>query len=323
MRYEVKLYKKQKKEEHMANKIAIPLGWLQAKYGDKKAIAFAKEAGADAVELILRYNDFQKEDSVYSKGDEAVIAYYSELREYIEELGLFVSQTQGRITGFLNDKEKDEAFVENTRLDCLATATLGAPILGVHNATSMRLGPNVDAKLMHQLSYDMYTSVLPYAKQYGIKIATVTFGDAVHYVSCDFFGQIEEFTKAYKNIKRIKEFKKHFTICMDTGHTNKAERFGNPSPADTIRILGKEISSVHLNDNDRIHDSHKMPMMGTINWEDVFNALDEIGYNGVYTMFINTSYFGDGFEMEYAKFAIKFLRYKLEEREKKKSQCDK
>lgn len=307
----------------MAKKIGLALGWFQVKYGDKKALELAKEAGADAVEFMLRYQDFQKEESIYSKGDEAVIAYFSELKDYADELGLVICQTQGRISGFLNDKEKDEAFVENVRLDCLVTATLGATICGVHNVTSARLGPNVDSKLMHKLSYDMYTRVLPYAKQYGIKIATTTFGDAVHYIRCDFFGQIEEFMKAYKNIKRIKEFKKYFTICMDTGHTNKAERFGNPSPADMIRMLGKEITSVHLNDNDRIHDSHRMPMMGTINWENVFDALDEIKYDGVYMLFINTGYFGDGFEMEYAKFAIKLMRYKLEEREKKKSQCDK
>ena len=49
--------------------------------------------------------------------------------------------------------------------------------------------------------------VLKYAKRYGVKIATETFGDAVKYSACDFFGNIEEFEKAYKAIKDIDEFK--------------------------------------------------------------------------------------------------------------------
>lgn len=301
----------------MAKKIGLHVAGIQKEYGDKRAIEFVKEAGADAIDFALRYEDFRREDSVYSKGDEAVIAYYSELKAYADKLGLVFSQTQGRISGFVNDKEQDDDLVENVRLDCLATSILGAPVCIVYNASLAKLGPNVDSKLMHKLSYDLYTRVLPYAKEYGIKIATKTFGDAVHFISCDFFGRIEEFMKAYKNIKRIKEYKKYFVVCMDTGHTNKAERFGNPNPADTIRILGKNIETIHLNDNNMVEDQHLMPKMGTIDWNDVLNALDEIGYKGVYCLQIDFTYFGEKLQMDYAKFAVKFMRNMLEERENK------
>jgi len=131
---------------------------------------------------------------------------------------------------------------------------------------------------------------LPFAKQYGVKIATETFGDAVRYDCCDFFGNIDEFMKSYQGICAVEDYKDYFTICVDTGHSNKATRYNNPSVGDVIRKLGKDITLLHLNDNDTFTDQHKIPMTGTIDWNDVLNALDEIEYDGYYNMELNLAW---------------------------------
>lgn len=141
-----------------------------------------------------------------------------------------------------------------------------------------------------------------------IIIATETFGDAVKFNSCDFFGNINEFIITYNRVSAVKDFEKYFKICVDTGHSNKAMRFGNPTPADVIRMLGKNIVALHLNDNDTFTDQHKIPRTGTIDWDDVLNALDEIGYDGIYNMELALSHFGKDFEIEEAEFAIKVMR---------------
>ena len=84
-------------------------------------------------------------------------------------------------------------------------------------------------------------------------------------------------------------------------------RFGNPKPADVIRRLGKNIVCLHLNDNDTLTDQHKIPAMGTIDWNDVFDALDEIDYNGYYNMELNLATYGLGFVEETSAFAIKMM----------------
>ena len=55
-------------------------------------------------------------------------------------------------------------------------------------------------------------------------------------------------------------------------------------------------------------------MTGTINWRDVFDALDEIGYSGNYNMEMVLQCFGKGFAVETAEFAVKLMRYLLRER---------
>ena len=57
-----------------------------------------------------------------------------------------------------------------------------------------------------------------------------------------------------------------------------------------------------------------MPGLGTIDWNDVLDALDEIGYDGVYNMELVLKMLGEGFAEEYAAFAVKYMKYLLEER---------
>ncbi len=298
-------------------KVGISIGGLQEKYGDKRALEIASEIGADCVDFNLDTpnNDYRNKDSLYSKGEEAIREYYKGLREFAESLGLEISQTHGKLPGFVNKPKEDDALVENLRLDLLASAALGAPVCVVHNSTSIFLGPNPDPVLMHRLSFDMFTRILPFAKQYGVKVATETFGDAVRFNSVDFFGDINEFEKAYDAVKKT-EYGDWFTICMDTGHSNKAMRYGNPTPADVIRRLGSEISVLHLHDNDTLTDQHKIPQTGCIDWTEVMSALSETGYNGVYNLELNLKHFGDDFLIETAEFGIKVMRNLINEFEK-------
>ena len=55
-------------------------------------------------------------------------------------------------------------------------------------------------------------------------------------------------------------------------------------------------------------------MTGTIDWNDVFDALDEVGYHGTYNMELNLGHFGAGFELETAAFSVKLLRHMLNTR---------
>ena len=297
-------------------KISICIDSLQATYGDKEAIRIAKEAGADAVDFDLcgAQWDYRKPDSVYSRSDEEIAAYFADLKTYTESLGLFVGQTHGRITGTSADEAFNEAFFENARRDCIATAALGAPVCIIHSVTTNRMGADADPKLMRDMNFDMFTRILPYAKQYGIKIATETFGDAADLGVVDFFGQYDEFVKSYQRVRAVKDFKDYFTVCMDTGHCNKATRFNQPSAAEFIRRIGTEITVLHLNDNDTFTDQHKMPLSGSMDWNDIFDALDETGYSGTYNMELHLDFYGKELAPQYAAFAVQVLRCFLNKR---------
>ena len=149
-------------------KVGISIGALQRLYGDKRALEIAAQIGADSVDFATHYFDkriwdFREQSSIYAQGDDAVIQYCTDLRKYAESLGIVIGQTHGRGEGFLNDKEADDALVENARLDLLAASALGAEVCVVHNATSIFHGENPDPELMRSISFDQYTRMLPYA----------------------------------------------------------------------------------------------------------------------------------------------------------------
>lgn len=296
----------------MKRLVGISIGELQVKYGDRRAIEIAHDIGADAIDFNLKEEPFT-EGSVYNEGDEAVAAYYADLKAYADALGLIVSQTHGRCKTFCGDAEQDRVTVEKCRLDCIATAALGAPTCVIHSVATGLVGPDAAPQYVRDLNHSLFMQILPHAKEHGVKIAAETFGDSAKYGCIDFFGDIDEFMRACERIEET-ELADYFTVCVDTGHSNKAMRFGQPTPADVIRRIGSRTTILHLNDNDTLTDQHKIPMTGCIDWEDVFDALDEVGYCGVYNMELNLKHFGGDFMIEHAAFAVQVLRHLLNTR---------
>ena len=84
-------------------------------------------------------------------------------------------------------------------------------------------------------------------------------------------------------------------ICWDTGHGNltgnghnyaananpELRPYGNQY--ENITKIGKRLRALHINDNNGLDDDHIMPGGGTIAWDDVIRALDDIGYQHSFT----------------------------------------
>ena len=79
-------------------------------------------------------------------------------------------------------------------------------------------------------------------------------------------------------------------ICWDTGHGNVTGnghnhlRGANPALVAcgdqyaNLTKIGKRLRALHINDNNGLDDDHIMPGIGTIRWDEVIRALDDIGY---------------------------------------------
>jgi sugar phosphate isomerase/epimerase len=190
-----------------------------------------------------------------------------------------------------------------SELDLKATAAVGAPACVIHFPNNTRNG-KISPETMHDLSSRLYSSLVPAAEKYGARIALETFGaariagDRVR----DFFACPNEFKKQYDGLNT-----KMKTMCVDTGHTHGAEIYWCPSPENMIRTLGKDVTLLHMHDNKGKTDDHLLSGMGTINWPAVFDALDEIGYQGVYNFELDLGFANSMLE-EYTHFAGKYLR---------------
>ncbi len=287
--------------------------WQTIFKDDKFAIAEAKKAGADAIDFSLDGQDLRNENSIYGKNDDEIIAYYTDLKKFADECGIEIYQTHGRPRGLTGEKEEDAARLANLRIDLLASKCLGASICVVHNAISGEHGADPDKDFMYKLSYELFSKSLPYAKQYGVKIATETFGNTSKYNTCDFFGRLHNFTRAYKDIQALGEYKDWFSVCIDSGHTHIATHFDNPDVPEFIRKVGSEIeiSALHLHDNDSYSDQHNIPHGGTIDWIDTLSALEEVGYKGVYNVELDTRKYGRDLITDASAFGVKVMRQLL------------
>ena len=72
--------------------------------------------------------------------------------------------------------------------------------------------------------------------------------------------------------------------CWDTGHANC-----EGSQYDDIMTLGKELYAIHYNDNHGQKDEHLIPYMGTLNHDEVINALIDVGFDGYFTLECSSS----------------------------------
>ena len=296
----------------MKKLVGISTFTLQYLYGDIRALEIAKEIGADAVDFSLDNQSSLNENSIYSKSEKEICEYFTGIRKKADELGLIISQTHGRLRVFFDDPVKDEAVFRDAKNDCMVTKILGAPYTVMHAIATSITGPDAESDYMHKTYDRVFGQILPFAKQYGIKIAIETMGDAPVYGCCDFFGVLSEFKSAFDRISAQGDNKDYICCCIDTGHVNKAMRFGNPTPQEFIRTMGSAVKCLHLNDNNTLTDQHKPPMTGVIDWKEVMSALKEVGYDGVFNLELNLQHFGKGFEIEMAEFSVKLMKFMLE-----------
>ena len=302
----------------MNKKVGLSIGRFQTNFGFPLALDKAKEVGCDTVDIGLENRDYRREGDKYSLPEDEFIAYYSEIGRHAKEIGIEISQTHGRIRGYSLDEEENKAVLKNARLDCMATAAMGAPVTVMHICATGRVGPDYPAEKMRELGFRMFADILPFAKEFGVNVALETFGDSPKYECCDFFGDPNELFAVFNRLKNETPYGDYVSICVDTGHSNKASRFGHPKPADAIRLFGNNISTLHLNDNDTLTDQHKPPRTGCIDWDDVMAALKEVGYNGVYNMELSLDCFGKDLYLDTAALSNKIMRDILKKAEEKK-----
>lgn len=295
--------------------ISISSGGLQRIFGEKGALKKAKELGADGVDFNLwaAEYDINSKTSIYAKSDEEFYAYFKDIKDYADSIGIKIFTTHGNGTGYKNIKSDDEILVKNVLKDIKATKILGAEICVIHTAGNYHLPPETKKELMHQFNYELFDSILPLAKELGVKVATETFGSSSRYGCIDFFGDINNFKDGFMPL--YKKYGDTFCICVDTGHTNLAVAFDNPSVSEVIRMLAPNVCALHLHDNNGLKDQHKIPGTGDIDWESVFKALKATNYKGAYNLEISINHFGDEFALEEAGFAIKVLKYMLKKYE--------
>ena len=65
-------------------------------------------------------------------------------------------------------------------------------------------------------------------------------------------------------------------VCIDVNHLLYEK------PEDAVLKLGNRIKTTHISDYDFVNERHWLPGEGDINWKNLIQAFEKIGYNGVW-----------------------------------------
>ena len=156
-------------------------------------------------------------------------------------------------------------------------------------------------KELFDLNIEFYKSLIPLAKENGVKIAIENMWQR-HWVNKQIVDDIcadpHELAAMYDTLNAPDAF----TVCLDIGHVALCRR----EPADAIRILGHDrLGALHVHDVDYIDDLHTLPATQKINWDSVCRALGEIDYKGEFTR--EADNFLKNFDNDFKPVAARFM----------------
>jgi len=205
--------------------------------------------------------------------------YLENLKKTTEELGVKFVQSHAPMGTPIVRDEKYEGFIE-ANLRCIEScAILGIDSVVVHSG--YEYGLTKEECFARNKAF--YMRLLPQAEKLRIHVLT------------------ENFNKMYKegvfwidnarDVLALIEYVDHpyFHTCWDAGHGNLQDM-----PQDeALRILGKHVYALHVQDNMGDKDSHLPPLFGTLNLDSLMHGLMDIGYQRAFT-FESSSFFSPG-----------------------------
>ena len=259
---------------------------LRKRFGNERAIHILADAGFKFIDFSL--DDIGEDNSPWNGPN------YLELARHFREIGdqnnIKYNQTHAPYVFDWSDFDTGWCSAVERVIKCFEIAgVLGIDTVIVHPIHFFAYSGNEEKSWETNMRY--YTTLLPYAKKYGIRIAMenmFTFDPNGHH-SEDALSQTEKFIAAVDTLNDPS-----IVACVDVGHINMLNR----SAGNLIRALGHDrLKALHIHDNDAIKDRHVIPYLGTIDWEDVCKALADIDYDGIFTF--ETLMFFDKFENDF------------------------
>jgi sugar phosphate isomerase/epimerase len=244
------------------------------------AIRRIASLGFKAIELIAWNRDFLKD---YYTADTI-----KKLRGVLKNEGIALSQFVSTPHDLSSpDKAKRDAAVDHWKRAVEVGAELGSPIINMVSAHAfgMKDGqeyPRITTKPLVQTYHVEVPSGLDWDQNYRDYVASLK-KCAKACEKAKVSMTIEPHPARYlANTDGALRLLEHVNspavgINFDPSHTFPVGDFPNV----TVYRLGKRIKHLHVSDNDGVTNVHWRPGMGKINWKAMFQALKDIGYDGV------------------------------------------
>ncbi len=243
-------------------------------FGYEEGIGMLAGIGYDALDINL-INAISGEEFADADFD----ATCRMLRSTAAKCGIFFNQSHAPFPSckFLpdgsEDREYNEATFEKIVRAMRCAGYLGAKQIVVHPIDVP------DKSIQKQYNLDFYARLIPYCREYGIKVAIENMWnrskvDKSKIVTnvCSFGHELGDY---YDSLD-----KDCFCVCLDLGHSGLV----GDSADSAIRVLGHDrLHALHVHDNDLHGDDHTIPFQGRMDWDAITRALADVDYAGDFT----------------------------------------
>lgn len=229
----------------------------------KEIIKLIKESGFDAFDFTMF--GIETMDVFVDKND--YVKRAKDLRNFTDSLGIVCNQTHSFFpTIRLNNDEWNKIGMLYTKRSLEVAGILGAKYCVVHPCNDMNAEQNAK----------MYNELKQCALDNGVKIALENMWNWDENIGHAIPAACSNEIDFNKHLDVLND--ENFVACLDIGH---AEMKGlNTSAVQMIRSLNSRLKCLHIHDNDRHHDRHKLPYTYDIDFEPIIDALAEINYEG-------------------------------------------
>jgi sugar phosphate isomerase/epimerase len=207
--------------------------------------------------------------------------YAHSLRKTADENNIIFNQSHAPFPSYIQFPNEDqikigynEIIVHYIVRAMEVTSILGGKIMIVHPITLL----NHTYKDQKEFNINFFNNLLPYCKKFNVKIALENmwiWDEKTKKVLPGVCAGADEFVDYLDSLD-----KNYFVACLDIGHSEMLCK-DNSLTVEMINALGHDkLKSLHVHDNDKIHDSHTLPFTQKINWDEIMQALKNINYDG-------------------------------------------
>jgi len=243
-------------------------------FGVKEGARIFKDAGYDALDMSL-FEMSTKPDSLFLRDDYK--EYSESIRKDVHEAGLFFNQSHVPfVFNWKNPNEYEERFMPLNIRGIIVSGILGVKNAIVHPYHYGEYFGHEDE--VFDINMKFYRDLLPYAKEYGVRIAIENMWRTEpkrKYICPSACGTAAELARYIDTLDDDT-----FVACLDLGHCGLV----GEEAQDAIRILGHDrLKALHVHDNNYREDTHTLPMLSMMDWNEISKALADIDYDGEFT----------------------------------------
>lgn len=253
-------------------KISTEIGSISKLVGEEKAVQYVAEAGFDAWDFSMMrmcYCEGSGCERRMCPADHPLSGHgYLSFARKLKRIGLDYGITCNQSHAPFPSYAKGAFPFLQRAIEC--TAEAGGKICIIHPNNNLSAVENAE----------MYEKLLPFAKEYEVKIATENMWNWSEEKERSCFAACSTTEDYLAHIHAVGD--PYFVACLDIGHAEmEGSGFGAPA---MIRGLKGHLQALHIHDNDRLHDSHQLPFSMAIDFGEIIKALQKIGYQGDLTL---------------------------------------